>query len=70
EVGRKPWTVYGLLYPEELATPVPYATSLEFLAFAYAVILSVNLLGLYALYIVATRGPRFIELLKRGLGVS
>ncbi len=70
EVGRKPWTVYGLLYPEELATPVPYATSLEFLAFAYAVILSVNILGLYAMYIVATRGFKFLELLKRGVGVS
>ncbi|MDM7275977.1 MAG: cytochrome ubiquinol oxidase subunit I [Thermoprotei archaeon] len=67
EVGRKPWTVYGLLYPEELATPVPYATSWPFLAFAYLVILAVNIGGLLALYIVATRGYKFLELLKRGV---
>lgn len=35
EIGRKPWTVYGLLYPSELVTPVPYSTSAEFLAIAY-----------------------------------
>ena len=23
EVGRPPWTVYGLLYPQELVSPVP-----------------------------------------------
>ncbi|MEZ0319893.1 MAG: cytochrome ubiquinol oxidase subunit I [Pyrobaculum sp.] len=68
EVGRKPWTVYGLLYPSELMTPVPYATSPEFLAVAYIVILAVNLGGLYAMYIVATREYKFLELLKKGAG--
>jgi len=32
EVGRKPWTVYGLLYPSEVVTSVDYATSPGFLA--------------------------------------
>jgi len=59
EVGRKPWTVYGLLYPSEVVTPVDYTTSPGFLAFAYAVILAVNVGGLAAMYIVATRGLRF-----------
>jgi len=70
EVGRKPWTVYGLLYPSEVVTPVPYSTSPGFLAFAYFVILAVNLSGLFALYIVAARGYRFLELLKRGTGAG
>jgi len=70
EVGRKPWTVYGLLYPSELMTPVPYSTSPGFLAFAYLVILAVNLGGLFAMYLVATREYKFLELLKKGAGVS
>jgi len=53
EVGRKPWTVYGLLYPEEVVTPVPATPG--FLAFAYFVILVVGIGGLVAMYIVATR---------------
>jgi cytochrome d ubiquinol oxidase subunit I len=69
EVGRKPWTVYGLLYPSELVTPVPYSTSPGFLAFAYLVILAVNIGGLIALYIVAAREYKFLELLKKGAGV-
>ena len=59
EVGRKPWTVYGLLYPSEVVTPVDYATSTGFLIFAYAVILAVNIGGLAAMYIVATRELKF-----------
>jgi cytochrome d ubiquinol oxidase subunit I len=69
EVGRKPWSVYGLLYPSELVTPVPYSTDPGFLAFAYFVILAVNIGGFFALYIVATREHRFLELLKKGAGV-
>jgi cytochrome d ubiquinol oxidase subunit I len=69
EVGRKPWTVYGLLYPSEIMTPVPYSTSPGFLAFAYLVILAVNLGGLFAMYLVATREYKFLELLKKGAGV-
>jgi len=59
EVGRKPWTVYGLLYPSEVVTPVDYAASPGFLAFAFFVILAVNIGGLLALYIVATRELKF-----------
>ena len=59
EVGRKPWTVYGLLYPSEVVTPVDYAASPGFLAFAFLVVLAVNIGGLLAMYIVATRGLKF-----------
>jgi len=69
EAGRKPWTVYGLCYPSELVTPVPYSTDPGFLAFAYFVILAVNFGGFFALYIVATREYKFLELLKKGAGV-
>ncbi len=70
EIGRKPWSVYGLLYPSEIVTPVPYAASPGFLAFAYLVILAVNIGGLYAMYLVATREYKFLELLKKGAGVG
>ncbi len=70
EIGRKPWSVYGLLYPSELVTPVPYATSPGFLAFAYLTILAIGFGGLYAMYLVATREFKFLELLKKGAGVG
>jgi cytochrome d ubiquinol oxidase subunit I len=57
------------LYPSELVTPVPYSTSPGFLAIAYLVILAVNIGGLYAMYLVATREYKFLELLKKGAGV-
>ena len=67
EVGRKLWTVYGLLYPEELITPVPIdpiVLVLFVLTFA-----SVAIVGLYGMYIVATRRLRFVELLRKSVGV-
>ncbi|MEM0203026.1 MAG: cytochrome ubiquinol oxidase subunit I [Archaeoglobaceae archaeon] len=62
EVGRKPWTVYGLLYPEEMVTVVGYALTPQFLAFMAIAILGVGLAGIYAMSIVATREPKFFEL--------
>lgn len=68
EVGRKPWTVYGLLYPEELMTPVPVNPVV--LALFVLVFVSMAIIGLYGMYIVATKTPRFVELLKKGAGVE
>lgn len=65
EVGRKPWTVYGLIYPEEIVTPVDYASSAPFVAFAAAVIMAVNLAGVAALVYVATRYDEVSEAFKR-----
>jgi cytochrome d ubiquinol oxidase subunit I len=68
EVGRKPWTVYGLIYPEELITPVPVnpiVLGLFTLAFAL-----VAIIGLYGMYYVATRPLRFTELLDKGEGAE
>ncbi|MEM0503594.1 MAG: cytochrome ubiquinol oxidase subunit I [Archaeoglobaceae archaeon] len=64
EVGRKPWTVYGLLYPEELVTVVEYALTPHFLAFMSFVVLAIALAGIYAMYIVATKELKFLELLR------
>jgi cytochrome d ubiquinol oxidase subunit I len=69
EVGRKPWTVYGLLYPEELVSISPIARETSFVAIATLIILGVNLGGLYAMYVVATKELRFLDLLKKGLGI-
>jgi len=68
EVGRKPWTVYGLLYPEELITPVPINPMV--LAFFVLTFVAVAIMGLYGMYVVATSPLRFIELLKKATGVE
>jgi cytochrome d ubiquinol oxidase subunit I len=67
EDGRKPWTVYGLLYPEELATSVPIGP--VFILFA-VLFVAVALVGIYGIYLVSTRRLKFIELLKKGGGVE
>jgi len=67
EDGRKPWTVYGLLYPEELATSVPIGP--VFILFA-VLFVAVALVGIYGIYVVSTRRLKFIELLKKGGGVE
>lgn len=60
EVGRKPWTVYGILYPEELVTVVDYGRSPEFAAFMGAVIIAIVAFGMVSMYFVATRGYRYL----------
>jgi len=64
EIGRKPWTVYGLLHPQEVISPVNYVVDPIFLAFAYIVVIGVNAFGLYAMYLVATREYRFLDMLR------
>ncbi len=68
EVGRKPWTVYGLLYPEELISISHIAEQTLFQLIVVLVILVVGLGGIYAMYIVATREIRFLDLLMKGVG--
>ena len=67
EDGRKPWTVYGLLYPEELITSVPIGP--VFILFA-VLFVAVAAIGIYGIYVVSTRRLKFIELLKKGGGVE
>ena len=62
EVGRKPWTVYGLLYPKELITPVPMNPVA--LALFVMTFVTVATVGLYGMYVVATKPFRFIRSLK------
>jgi cytochrome bd ubiquinol oxidase subunit I len=68
EDGRKPWTVYGLIYPEEAITSVSISPSV-FVAFAL-IFAAVAVLGIYGIYIVSTRRLKFTELLKKGAGVN
>jgi cytochrome d ubiquinol oxidase subunit I len=70
EVGRKPWTVYGLIYPSEVVSVSPVVYQTSFVLIAAFIVLAVNLGGLLAMYIVATREFKFLDLLKRGLGVG
>jgi hypothetical protein len=60
--------VYGLVYPAELVTPVsinPWILALFALTFVVMAVV-----GIYGIYIVATRPLRFIELLRKGAGVE
>jgi cytochrome d ubiquinol oxidase subunit I len=68
EVGRTPWTVYGLLHPEETITPVPMNPVV--LALFVATFATVAFVGAYGMYLVATSPLRFIELLRKGAGVE
>lgn len=58
EIGRKPWTVYGLLYPEELITlnPVNLWVGLAILAGIIAGLL----LTFWTAYKVLQKPPRFL----------
>lgn len=66
EVGRKPWTVYGLLYPEELVTVVEYARSAGFALFMGIVIALIVLFGIFGMHIIATREKKSDELIRGG----
>lgn len=68
DAGRKPWTVYGLLYPQELLTPVPIDQRV-LLLFTMTFI-ATAIVGAYGMYVVASRQLRFLELLKKGAGVE
>jgi cytochrome d ubiquinol oxidase subunit I len=67
EDGRKPWTVYGLLYPEELVTRVAIGPVVMLFA---PLFVAIALVGIYGIYVVSTRRLKFIELLKKGAGVE
>jgi cytochrome d ubiquinol oxidase subunit I len=67
EDGRKPWTVYGLLYPEELMTRVTIGPIIILFACLFA---AIALVGIYGIYVVSMRRLKFIELLKKGGGVE
>jgi cytochrome d ubiquinol oxidase subunit I len=64
EVGRTPWTVYGLLYPQELVSPVPIDPIV--LTTFVAIFVATGLVGICGMYLISTRGLTFIELLKKG----
>ena len=68
ESGRKPWTVYGLLYPSEISTPVPI-NPVVLAAFTITFVV-MAVVGIYGMYIVSTKRLRFIELLRKGAGVE
>lgn len=68
EVGRKPWTVYGLLYPEELVTPTPLSPLT--MALFTLVFTGMAIGGLYGMYLVATRPLEFTKLLRKGAGAE
>lgn len=65
EVGRQPWTVYGLFTTNEVVTSVEVSPG--FAAFVSAVLLAVAALGAAAMYYTATRHG-LIDRLRGGHG--
>ncbi len=59
EIGRKPWTIYGLFYPEEVITPIPISH------YVAATIIGGILVGIvlmiYTIYRVLVKPPSFLE---------
>ena len=58
EIGRKPWTVYGLLYPEELITPVEI-NPLVGGGIVAGIIIAIILM-FYTIYVVLTHPPKIL----------
>lgn len=59
ELGRKPWTVYGLLYPEEVVTVVSYARTAEFAILFGLLILAIAIFGILAMFLIAIKEFKF-----------
>ncbi|MCG2885925.1 MAG: cytochrome ubiquinol oxidase subunit I [Vulcanisaeta sp.] len=53
EIGRQPWTVYGLITTNEVVTPVPITP--VFVAYVLAILTAIAVGGSLAMYYVATR---------------
>ncbi|MEM4969651.1 MAG: cytochrome ubiquinol oxidase subunit I [Sulfolobales archaeon] len=59
EIGRRPWTIYGLVRKDQVITPVPI--SFEFSLLVIAIILLIFIGGLIALYYLTIRPLRELE---------
>lgn len=60
EIGRKPWTVYGLLYPEELVTPNPIGPEVALTIIGGIIIgFAINFT---TIYLVLKKPPRSLKL--------
>ncbi len=63
EIGRQPWTVYGLITTNQVVTSAEITPS--FTAFVIAVLAAIAALGVTAMYYTATR-PGLIDKLRGG----
>lgn len=59
EIGRKPWTIYGLLYPEELITPNP--VGLDVSAMIISGITAGLIINFTTVYVLLKKPPKFLE---------
>jgi cytochrome d ubiquinol oxidase subunit I len=58
EIGRKPWTVYGLLYPEELVTPNPIGVEIVLTIIGGLIV--GFLINMITIYVVLKKPPKFL----------
>ncbi|WP_243676243.1 cytochrome ubiquinol oxidase subunit I [Vulcanisaeta distributa] len=65
EVGRQPWTVYGLITTNEVVTSD--AITPGFVAFVVAILLTIAVVGALAMYYVATR-PSLLDRVRELAG--
>ncbi|ADY01715.1 cytochrome bd ubiquinol oxidase, subunit I [Vulcanisaeta moutnovskia 768-28] len=61
EIGRQPWTVYGLITTNEVITGD--AITPGFVAFVVAILLAIAIVGVLAMYYVATR-PSLLDRIR------
>jgi cytochrome d ubiquinol oxidase subunit I len=62
EVGRQPWTIYGLVQNQQVITPNPITPL--FSLFIISVELGIFMMGLAALYFIPTRSLREMEVVQ------
>ncbi|WP_252901059.1 cytochrome ubiquinol oxidase subunit I [Vulcanisaeta sp. JCM 14467] len=67
EIGRQPWTVYGLITTNEVVTSDPITPG--FVAFVVIILLAIAIVGALAMYYVATR-PSLLDRVRELVGVG
>ncbi|WP_291765150.1 cytochrome ubiquinol oxidase subunit I [Caldivirga sp. UBA161] len=67
EIGRQPWTVYGLITTNEVAASD--TITLGFVIFVVAILLAIAIAGAFAMYYVATR-PSLLNRIRELIGAE
>ena len=65
EIGRQPWTIYGLVTTNEVVTPIQITPLFEVIV--YAIFTAVAIGGAVAMYYAATR-PELLDRIRGAIG--
>jgi cytochrome d ubiquinol oxidase subunit I len=64
EIGRHPWTIYGLVQYQQVITPNPITSEFSMLIIAIELLILIS--GLVALYFIPTKSLNEIEIVRGG----